>query len=70
MATVIPMGDLAFSPTAKLFQGRENINVSIFVVEYERGQSVPLHVRRPAARGQRPPERQGRADVALGAHPG
>src|SRR4051794_34008733 len=44
MATPIPFEDLSFSPTALLFQGRDDIDVSIFVTSYERGQGVGLHV--------------------------
>jgi quercetin dioxygenase-like cupin family protein len=44
MATVIPIEDLRRSPTASLFQGGDDVAVSIFVTEYERGQNVPLHV--------------------------
>jgi quercetin dioxygenase-like cupin family protein len=44
MATVIPFEELRFSPTAALFQGRDDIDVSIFVTSYERGQGVALHV--------------------------
>ena len=44
MASVIPFEELQFSPTAALFQGRDDINVSIFVTQYERGQGVGLHV--------------------------
>jgi quercetin dioxygenase-like cupin family protein len=44
MATPIPLEDLQFSPTAALFQGRDDIDVSIFVTQYERGQGVDLHV--------------------------
>ena len=44
MARVIPLDDLSFSPTAKLFQGRDEVDCSIFITEYQRGQGVGLHV--------------------------
>ena len=43
MATVIPIDDLRRSPTAALFEGRDQIGVSIFVTEYMRGQGPDLH---------------------------
>jgi quercetin dioxygenase-like cupin family protein len=44
VATVIPIEDLRRSPTAALFQGREEIGVSVFVTRFERGQGPDLHV--------------------------
>jgi len=44
MATVIPIEDLRRSPTAALFEGRDEAPVSIFVTQYERGQGPALHV--------------------------
>jgi quercetin dioxygenase-like cupin family protein len=44
MATVIPFRDLKFSPTATLFEGGEELGVSIFVTNYERGQGPQLHL--------------------------
>src|SRR3712207_6648956 len=44
MPTVIPLADLRRSPTATLFQGRDEVPVSIFVTEYRRGQGPDLHV--------------------------
>ncbi|MDQ3740118.1 MAG: cupin domain-containing protein [Actinomycetota bacterium] len=43
MATVTPIEDLRRSPTAALFQGRDQIPVSIFVTEYQRGHGPDLH---------------------------
>ena len=43
MATVTPIDDLRRSPTAVLFEGREEIPVSIFVTEYQRGRGPDLH---------------------------
>ena len=43
MATVTPIEDLRRSPTAALFEGREQIPVSIFVTEYQRGKGPDLH---------------------------
>ena len=43
MATVTPIDDLRRSPTAALFEGREQAPVSIFVTKYERGQGPDLH---------------------------
>ena len=44
MATVIPIEELRRSPTAALFEGRDELAVSIFVTEYERGQGPSLHL--------------------------
>ena len=44
MARVIPIDDLRRSPTAALFEGRDDIPVSIFVTEYQRGQGPDLHL--------------------------
>lgn len=44
MATLIPLEDLRRSATAALFQGGEDIPVSIFVTRYERGQGPPQHL--------------------------
>ena len=45
MARVIPLEELRFSPTAALFEGREEIGASIFVTRFpERGQGPGLHV--------------------------
>ena len=43
MATVTPLEELRRSPTALLFQGEEQIPISIFVTEYQRGQGPDLH---------------------------
>jgi quercetin dioxygenase-like cupin family protein len=44
MATVIPIDDLRRSPTAALFEGRDQVAASIFVTQYQRGQGPDLHV--------------------------
>ncbi len=45
MATVTPIDDLRRSATAALFEGRDDIPISIFITEYpERGQGPDLHV--------------------------
>ena len=44
MATVIPIEDLRRSATAALFEGRDDLAVSIFVTEYDRGQGPSLHL--------------------------
>ncbi len=45
MPTVVPFEELRRSPTACLFQGRDEIPVSIFVTEYpSRGQGPDLHL--------------------------
>jgi quercetin dioxygenase-like cupin family protein len=44
MARVIPLDDLRFSATARLFEGRDDVPVSIFVTEFQRGQGPGLHV--------------------------
>lgn len=43
MATVIPIEDLRRSATAALFQGRDDVAISIFVTNYARGQGPSLH---------------------------
>ena len=44
MAKVIPIEDLRRSPAAALFQGGDEVEVSIFVTEFARGQGPGLHV--------------------------
>lgn len=44
MTRVIPIEELRRSATAALFEGREDIPVSIFVTAYERGQGPSLHL--------------------------
>ena len=44
MASVIPLDELRRSPTAALFEGREDAPVSVFVTRYERGQGPDLHL--------------------------
>ena len=41
MATVTPIDDLRWSPTAALFEGGEQIAASIFITSYQRGQVPP-----------------------------
>jgi len=41
---VIPVEDLRRSPTAALFQGGDEVQASIFVTRYERGQGPDLHL--------------------------
>ena len=43
MATVIPFEDLKVSPTATLFEGGDELGVSVFVTNYERGKGPQLH---------------------------
>ena len=43
MATVTPIEELRRSPTAALFEGRDEIAASIFVTEYQRGHGPDLH---------------------------
>jgi len=44
VATVIPIDDLRRSARAALFEGRDDVPVSIFVTQYERGQGPSLHL--------------------------
>jgi mannose-6-phosphate isomerase-like protein (cupin superfamily) len=45
VATVIPIDELSFSPTAALFEGGEEIAASIFITAYdEPGKGPGLHV--------------------------
>jgi mannose-6-phosphate isomerase-like protein (cupin superfamily) len=44
MATVTPIEDLRRSATAVLFEGRDEVALSIFVTEYGRSQGPGLHV--------------------------
>lgn len=44
MARVIPIDDLRRSATAALFEGGDDVGVSIFVTAYERGQGPDLHL--------------------------
>ena len=40
MATVIPIEELRRSPRAALFEGRDDVPISIFVTNYGRGQGA------------------------------
>ena len=44
VATVIPLDELRFSATAALFEGRDELGISIFVMRYARGQGPQLHL--------------------------
>jgi quercetin dioxygenase-like cupin family protein len=44
MATVIPIEDLRRSPRSVLFQGRDEAPISIFMVNFQRGQGPDLHL--------------------------
>lgn len=44
MASVIPIESLRRSATAALFEGGDDVPISIFVTEYERGQGPSLHL--------------------------
>jgi quercetin dioxygenase-like cupin family protein len=44
VARVVPIEELRRSATAALFEGGEEIPVSIFVTEYQRGQGPDLHL--------------------------
>ena len=44
MATVIPIEDLRRSAAAALFQGGDDVAISIFVTEFERGRGPSLHI--------------------------
>ena len=44
MATVTPLDDLRRSPTAALFEGGDELAVSVFVTEYQRGQGPDQHL--------------------------
>jgi mannose-6-phosphate isomerase-like protein (cupin superfamily) len=43
VATVIPIEELRRTPTAALFEGGDDVAISIFVTEYERAQGPALH---------------------------
>lgn len=44
MASVIPIEDLRRSATAALFEGGDDVPISIFVTAYDRGQGPSLHL--------------------------
>ena len=44
MAKVIPIETIRRSPRAALYEGGEDIDASIFVVAYDRGEGPELHV--------------------------
>jgi quercetin dioxygenase-like cupin family protein len=44
MPTVIPIEDLRRSASSVLFEGRDDVAVSVFVTEFERGRGPSLHV--------------------------
>jgi mannose-6-phosphate isomerase-like protein (cupin superfamily) len=41
---VIPIEELRRSPTAALFQGDDEVEISVFVTEYDRGGGPSLHL--------------------------
>jgi mannose-6-phosphate isomerase-like protein (cupin superfamily) len=41
---VIPIEELRRSPTAALFEGRDDVEISVFVTQYERGGGPSLHL--------------------------
>ena len=43
MASVTPIDDLRRSPRAALFEGRDEIPISMFITQYERGRGPDLH---------------------------
>jgi mannose-6-phosphate isomerase-like protein (cupin superfamily) len=43
MPTVIPIEALRHSPTAALFEGGDDLRISIFITAYERGSGPQLH---------------------------
>jgi mannose-6-phosphate isomerase-like protein (cupin superfamily) len=44
VATVIPIEEVRRTPTAALFEGGDDVAISIFVTEHERGQGPTLHL--------------------------
>jgi len=44
MTTVIPIESLRRSPSAVLFEGRDDVALSVFVTEFERGEGPSLHL--------------------------
>jgi quercetin dioxygenase-like cupin family protein len=44
MATVLSVESLRRSPGAVLYEGRDDVALSVFVTEFERGQGPSLHV--------------------------
>jgi len=43
MPTVIPLEEIRYSPTSFLFEGGDELGVSVFVTEYDHGQGPDLH---------------------------
>ena len=44
MPTIVPIEELRRSPTAALFEGGDDVPVSVFVTAYPRGRGPDLHV--------------------------
>src|SRR3954453_2231629 len=44
MATVIPIEDMRRSPLSVLYEGGDDAPLSVFVVEFQRGQGPSLHL--------------------------
>ena len=44
MPTIVPIEDLRRSPTVALFQGGDEVPVSVFVTAYDRGQGPSPHL--------------------------
>ena len=44
MARVFPIDDVRYSRAVAVFEGRDDVPVSFYVTEFERGEGTPLHL--------------------------
>jgi quercetin dioxygenase-like cupin family protein len=44
MARVFPVDDVRYSPAVAVFEGQDDVPISFYVTEFERGEGTPLHL--------------------------
>jgi quercetin dioxygenase-like cupin family protein len=44
MARVFPIDDVRYSPAVAVFEGKDDVPISFYVTEFERGEGTPLHL--------------------------
>jgi quercetin dioxygenase-like cupin family protein len=44
MARVFPIDDVRYSPAVAVFEGQDDVPISFYVTEFERGEGTPLHL--------------------------
>ena len=44
MTRVFPIDDVRYSPAVAVFEGQDDVPISFYVTEFERGEGTPLHL--------------------------